>query len=517
MNDNFDNKESLDFKNVELYRKQRVEQFRMSFADTEDTAPAVESVPQPEPVVEAKPAMKVTEHGVTEEILNFFSDEKTEEKTEDKPQAPAVDKPETSQSFTEKTEEKSDFTDEISSFSDENTKAQIERESRKELRRQKREERKIERIKSGKNKKVYSIAWLLLTVIVTVIMTQFLLIGCNDFFSIKRKDETEATVRVKANYTVYDLAAQLENLGVIESRTFFVMFAGLTGKADDIMPGIYHIPKNKDYLGILNHLQYSGNVQSTIEVTIPEGTNIIELAELLYIEGVTSEEDKEYFLKLCNSNKFDKDFPFLAEIDKDANRKYKLEGYMFPDTYEFYIYEDPEQTIRRFLNNFENRFFNFTYEVDGYDEPVTLNQVLEDRGDYTLDEYVNMAAIIQAEAANAADMFNVSSVIHNRLDYGAEKGIHNLGMDSTVFYPYKNKDAVPDDVDIDFDKNAYNTYKIKGLPPSAICSPSANALLSAVAPTDTNYLYFCHASNGTPYYASTFSQHQQNLSKAGLD
>lgn len=512
MNENFDNKDSMEFDEVELYRKKRVEQFKMNFTDDPVSTPQA----QPEPEVDTKTYMKPTEHGVTEEMLNFFSDDKKEEAEKTSAETAENKEKETAEK-SDDSKEKSEFTDEISSFSDENTKAQIERESKKELRRQKREARKIERIKSGKNKKVYTIAWLILTVIIAVIMTRFLLTGCNDFFAIKRTDDSEATVRVKENYTVSELALQLEDLGVIDSRTFFVMFAGLTGKLDDIMPGIYHIPKNKDYLGILNHLQFTGNVQSTIEVVIPEGTNILELAEILYVEGVTSEEDKDKFLELCNSDEFDKDFPFLAEIEKNADREFKLEGYMFPDTYEFYIYEAPDQTIRRFLNNFENRFFTQTYDVEGYEEPVTLNQVIEDGGKYTLDEYVNMASIIQAEAADTADMFNVSSVIHNRLDYGAEKGIHNLGMDSTIFYPYKNKDAVPDDVDTDFDKSQYNTYKIKGLPPSAICSPSADALLSAVAPADTDYLYFCHSADGTPYYAETYSKHQSNLSKAGLD
>ena len=189
---------------------------------------------------------------------------------------------------------------------------------------------------------------------------------------------------------------------------------------------------------------------------------------------------------------------------------------MFPDTYEFYIYEAPDQVIRRFLSNFENRFFTQTYEVDGYEEPVTLSQVIEDSGKYTLDQYVNMASIIQAEAADVTDMYKVSSVIHNRLERGADKGIHTLGMDSTIFYPYKNQEAVPEDIRDDF-ASKYDTYKIKGLPPSAICSPSANALLSAVDPADTDYFYFCHSADGTAYYANTFNEHQSNLSKAGLD
>lgn len=413
-------------------------------------------------------------------------------------------------------EDKQDFSDEITSFSDETTKAQIERASKKELRRQKREERKVERIKAGRNKKVFRIAWIVLIAMITVIVAQFLLTGCNDFLAIKRTDESEATIRIKAGYTVEGLADLLEDEGVIDSKEFFVMFADLTGKADDIIPGIYHIPRNKDYLGILNHLQFSGNVQSTIEVVIPEGTNVLELVELLYTEGVTSEEDKEEFLRLCNSDEFDEDFTFLADIKDNPDREYKLEGYLFPDTYEFYIDEAPEQTIRRFLNNFEQRFFDYEYDIEGYENPVTLSQLVYDNGEYTLDEYVNMASIIQAEAANNEDMYSVSSVIHNRLEYGEQEGIYRLDMDSTVFYPYKNKNAVPENIRDSFESK-YDTYDNKGLPPGAINSPSIEALTASIIPEDSDYLYFCHSADGQSFYAETFSEHQSNLSKAGLD
>ncbi|MBR2724597.1 MAG: endolytic transglycosylase MltG [Ruminococcus sp.] len=456
MNNNMDNPKNPKNDEVERYRRERVEQFRMNIKD--DSAEAV------------------------------------------KPQ----------------NQESSDFSDEITSFSDETTKAQIEKASKKELRRQKREEKKVARIKAGRNKRAFRIAWLFMLVMVCVVVTQFLVTGCNDFLAIKRKDETEVTVRVKADYTVESLADQLEDLGIIDSKVFFKMFADHTGKADDITPGVYHIPKNKDYLGILNYLQFTGNVQNTIEVTITEGTNILELVEILYTEGVTAEEDKEEFLRLCNSDEFDEDFEFLSEIEENVDREYKLEGYLFPDTYEFYIDEAPDQTIRRFLNNFQNRVYNYEYDIEGYKEPVTLIEVIENTGIYSLDEFVTIASIVQGEAANEEDMKKVSSVIHNRLEVGPEYDIHTLGMDSTIFYPYKTQEDVPEDIRDTFESK-YDTYDNKGLPPGAICSPSANALLSAVVPADTDYLYFCHSAEGESFYAETLYEHQSNLSKAGLD
>ncbi|MBR3971771.1 MAG: endolytic transglycosylase MltG [Ruminococcus sp.] len=454
MNDNMDKRNDANRDEVNRYRQQRVEQFKLNISDNTGELP--------------------------------------------------------------KAQVNSDFSDEITSFSDETTKAQIERASKKELRRQKREEKKVEKIKASRNKKVFRLAWIVLVALVTVVITQFLITGCNDFLAIKRKDTAVATIRIKTEDSVSDIAKQLEDKGVIDSKTFFTVFAKITGKLDGVTPGIYHLSKDKDYLGILNHLQFTGNVQSTIEVVVTEGTNILELVDTLYSAGVTHADDREEFLRLLNSNEFDEEYPFLKEIEDDSDREYRLEGYMFPDTYQFYIDEAPEITIKRFLDNFYTRVYEYEYEIEGYDEPVTLYQVMQDNDGYTLDEYVNMASIVQAEAANDEDMFGVSSVIHNRLEYGPQYDIHTLGMDSTIFYPYKNRDAVPDDI-IDNFESVYDTYKHEGLPPSAICSPSLNALIAAAVPEDSNYLYFCHSADGQSYYAATFSEHQSNLSKAGLD
>lgn len=455
MSDNTDNRDNQNQEEIRLYRQRRVDQFRMHIEE-DDSVPA--------------------------------------------------------------TQADSDFSDEISSFSDESTRAQIERASKRELRRQKNEEKKIRRIKAGQNKKVYHIAWIAVVIILSVVASQFLIIGSNDFLAITREDENPATVIIEADDTVNDIAKKLEKKGVINSTGFFAVFANITGKIDDVEPGVYQIPKNKDYLAILNHLQFTGNRQTTITLQITEGTNVLDLAQLLYESGVTYDVDE--FLRLCNSDEFDEDYSFLADIDANPNRIYKLEGYLFPDTYEFYVDEAPDLTIRRFLDNFRTRVFETQYEVKGYSDTVTIAQLINDKRDYTLDEIVTMASIVQGESASSEEMFKVSSVIHNRLDYGPQYDIHTLGMDSTAYYPYKNVDCVPEE-ELESFVSTYGTYEREGLPPGAINSPCADALIAAVAPSDTDYLYFCHGvdSDGTvtSYFASDYSTHMSNLSKAGLN
>ncbi|MBQ2943452.1 MAG: endolytic transglycosylase MltG [Ruminococcus sp.] len=454
MSENMDNRDNLNQEEIRLYRQRRVDQFKMQIQEDE-------------------PASQ---------------------------------------------EASSDFSDEITSFSDETTRAQIERDSKRELKRQKNEEKKILRIKSGQNKKVYRIAWIAVVIILSVVMSQFLIIGSNDFLAITREDESPATVIVEADDKVPDIAKKLQKKGVINSTGFFTLFANITGKIDNVEPGVYQIAKNKDYLAILNHLQYTGNRQNTITLQIPEGTNVLDLAHLLYESGVTYDVDE--FLRLCNSNEFDEDYAFLQDLSDNPVRIYKLEGYLFPDTYEFYVDEAPDVTIRRFLNNFETRITETKFEVKGYSEPVTIYQLINDKREYNLEEIINMAAIVQGESANSEEMFKVSSVIHNRLDYGPQYDIHTLGMDSTAYYPYKNEDAVPED-ELESFVSTYGTYEKEGLPVGAINSPGADAIIAAVAPSDTDYLYFCHGVEAdgsiTSYFASDYSTHLSNLSKAGLN
>ena len=153
------------------------------------------------------------------------------------------------------------------------------------------------------------------------------------------------------------------------------------------------------------------------------------------------------------------------------------------------------------INNFQNRMTEQVYLM------------AESRG-MTMDQVVIMASIIQGEAANTTDMFDVSSVLHNRLNFGAENDIFFLECDSTMCYPYKNPQAIPETGAMDY--GAYNTYNVQGLPPGPICNPGAEAILAAVRPNDTQYLYFCHSDEGVAYYAENSWQHEENLVLAGL-
>ena len=236
---------------------------------------------------------------------------------------------------------------------------------------------------------------------------------------------------------------------------------------------------------------------NVITVTFPEGYTIYQMGMLLQEKGVCSKDD---FYRAANS-------PVDGiEIANPEERAFLLEGYLFPDTYEFYLNEDPKSVIGRFIDNYNKKI---TPEI---------KQKAADLG-YTMDEMLTLASIIQKECDfDIEECKNVSSVFHNRLKNSRET---YLGSDVTYFYLKNMADYLggSDSEKFDFLLTKYYTYNKyrKGLPAGAICNPGIKAITAAVEPADTDYYYFLTDETATEfYYAETYSQHLANGKKAGI-
>ena len=402
------------------------------------------------------------------------------------------------------------FNNEINSYSGDDVREQMEENSRMYLKRQKKRKKKEEKLKNKKNTRTFRFIWLVSVVIVGAVLAVYLLVGLNDMLAISRQNDATVALELHESPDIDYVAQALADAGVIKEPSFFKMYAAITKSGDNFNQGSFDIKTNLDYEAIINYLQGNSNRKDIIKVTITEGQSVLEIADTLSNAGVLSE--KEEFLRLCNSDEFDENYDFLANIDNAADRYYKLEGYLYPDTYDFYVNEDPKTSITRFLNNFETQTYS-KQTFDEYESRVRISDLVEDT-DFTMDEIVTIASIIQAEAADNEDMYYISSVLHNRLDYGGEYGVASLGLDSTKYYPYRSEDAVPQNEKSGFESR-YDTYNFEGLPPGPICNPGTQAILAAINPKDTDYLYFCHSSDGTPYYAETLAGHNYNLILAG--
>lgn len=373
--------------------------------------------------------------------------------------------------------------------------------SEEERKKEKKAHKKRNRIKARKNKRIFSFMWLCMVLLVSFTLASYLIGGSNDFFAVGRPEGT-TQVDIPENVTLEQLSEILSSSGAIGKPEFFTLYC--TVKKEEMeffQPGSYTVETNLDYEDLINTLQ-GGNedLGEEITVTIPEGRNALEIAQLMEENGVCKAQE---FLDALNTLDFS-NYTVIAGMGGGEGRYFKIEGYLFPDTYNFYQGENLESVIGKLINNFQSKISDQIYAM------------AEQRG-MSLDQVVTMASIIQAEAADVGDMFNVSAVLHNRMDFGSQYDIYRLECDSTMFYPYRNAQAVPQAGALPY--GDYDTYKVDGLPKGPICNPGAEAILAAVRPNGDeagSYLYFCHAEDGTAYYASDSWQHQENLVAAGL-
>jgi len=243
-------------------------------------------------------------------------------------------------------------------------------------------------------------------------------------------------------------------------------------------------------------------VISTVRVTFPEGYNVRQIGQRLEENGVCSASD---LYQTMNRVDFTAEYDFLPEFSRLQEREYYLEGYMFPDTYDFYVGESPESVIRRFLNNFDARIGDALRRA-----ALTTGEFYGTQTD--LDDIVIMASIVEREINVPAEMPGVAAVFWNRIKYpgGTVNGSATGGYfqsDATKYYPYVfNVDEVPEGFVSD-----YNTFNVKGLPKGPICCPSYDAIEASIYPDHENGAFFFYTDiNKKVYYAVTLSEHQKN-------
>jgi len=378
--------------------------------------------------------------------------------------------------------------------------------------------------KSKSNRVIFRVVWITMVILVSILLGEYLMVGINDLLAVGREEEKSVSVTISKEDSIDAITNMLYNKGVIKNKFFFKMYAVVTKSTSGFTQGTFDVSTNKDYQALINYLQSDMNRTDIVTIRFTEGMNILEYAELLQKNDVCNSED---FLKACKSSMFDEDYEFINSIQNANKRYYKLEGYLFPDTYDFYKGEDIDTVIRKFLANYRRKVYQTKTRVKGFDKKVTLAQRAEAMG-MTMEDILTLASLIQAEAADEKDMYMISSVLYNRLStvenggtnwYG-EDGLSKLQLDSTIFYPYSTQADVPVSIRNSY-ISEYSTYEYEGLPAGPICNPGLAAIEAAVSPNDTNYFYFCHKAatddeDAVAYYAVTFNEHINNQYAAGL-
>ena len=285
----------------------------------------------------------------------------------------------------------------------------------------------------------------------------------SDFCAFNRGAITKVTVEVSAEDSMGDIAEKLEDAGLIRYKWFFRLFAALYNADEQVGMGTYELNTDMDYRALIMAMQSSsGNMNAdTVRVTIPEGYTVSQTIALLAKNGVNTEEA---LLEAAKTADFDYEF-----IDNSSEEISRLEGYLFPDTYEFYVGHDPEGALGKLLSNFERKM-----------NEDRLAQV--EASGYSLEEIITIASLIEKET-DGTDQSMIASVIYNRL---ASKELPYLQLDSTVYYA---ADLMGESFDTNLD-NPYNTYRYEGLPPGPIDNPGMNSIRAALAPNEPDYYYF---------------------------
>ena len=238
----------------------------------------------------------------------------------------------------------------------------------------------------------------------------------------------------------------------------------------------------------------------TVTVTFPEGITVLEIAEKLEENGVCTAKD---FEALCT--KIPEGYDRLFEGVTPDNRVFVLEGYLFPDTYDFLKEEGAEKALSRFLNNTNKK--------------ITDDDIAKAKAKgYTVDRVLTLASVIQSEASDPKNMPMVSSVFTNRLKEGS--GFGYIGSDVTRHYIERKMKAYIEENGLDYNAlfGAYCTndayqYKISGLPTGPICNVGTTAIRAALEPAESNYYYFFTDNDWNYYYNETLSGHQSQWQK----
>lgn len=318
------------------------------------------------------------------------------------------------------------------------------------------------------------------------------------FFSPPSDDDQKIEFEVDRNDNITSVAEALEKDGYIKNALVFKIYAQFTDKAYKLKSGLYDLSKNMTIGEILDTITRGEGEISVVTLTIIEGKTIENMATQLKNSGFV--DNTKTFYELANDlDEYTEDYSFLSGITNASERKYALEGYLFPDTYEVYTSASANSIIRKQLTRFREIF---TTEYEKRASKLGM----------TMDEVIILASVIEKEA-KTSDFAKVSAVFHNRLK-------KNMALQScaTVQYAKGITRLNLTDEDTSYD-SPYNTYLNKGLPVGPICAPGKKAIEAALWPDETylkqGYLYFCVSDpeTGASVFSKTYEEHLKNVEK----
>jgi len=274
----------------------------------------------------------------------------------------------------------------------------------------------------------------------------------------------EQFIEIREGTDLTSLSMQFEEENLIKNSSVLKTIVFLRGGQRSIHAGDYFFAKPVNVFTIARRITTGAYGLDPISITVPEGSTVADMSVI--------------FAKRLY--KFDPESFFAKGI--------KYEGYLFPDTYHFLPNAKEEEVLKVMRDNFENHIIEFAEDIEN--------------SEYTLDEIVTLASIIEKEAWKHKDQKLISGVLHNRLDIGMK-----LQVDATFTYTHDKGTYQITTAELADEDNPYNTYVHKGLPPGPIAAVGESAIDAALNPTASDYIFYLADRHGTTYFSETYAQH----------
>ena len=314
----------------------------------------------------------------------------------------------------------------------------------------------------------------------------------NDFVTeVVEEEQEDGSMKEVTHFDMDKVAAMLKEEGLIEYDWFFKLFARFYHADTKLSLGTFTLNTEMDYMALVRSMRTSGGKTATVDLTIPEGYTVQQIIDLLAENGVGSVED----LTDTAANYEFEEYSFVD--NENLGSVSRLEGYLFPDTYQFYVGARTELAFNSMLSNFNNKVF----KNDEVDELMTESP-------YELSDIIIIASLIEKET-DGSDRRNISSVIHNRLENEGETG-RLLQIDAALVYAAGRAITQEDYTGLD---SPYNLYLHEGLPPTPIANPGLASIQAALEPADTGY-YFYVLVGDKHVFSETLAEHNRNVAAA---
>lgn len=352
--------------------------------------------------------------------------------------------------------------------------------------------------------------WLAIILAIGITLGRFLWVCAADVLAFGR-ESNKVSVTITTNDTIEDIAQKLHDAGLVRYPQLFELYAGIAVDEGDIIPGTFEMDTLYDYHALVVQMGPRSSNRAVVEdVLIPEGYNCRQIFALLEEKGICTVAELEEYA----ANGEFADFWFLEGVARGD--KYCLEGFLFPDTYDFYANSTPREALGKMLLGFENRFTEDIYaqlpalnerlsgmmRKNGCSEEFIAEHQLDLRG------LLTVASLIEEETASVQESPTIASVIYNRLTQDLEYERY-LGIDAAIIYA--TGDSTHIDTSID---SPYNTYTHAGLTPGPITNPGLDSIRAALNPVDTNYYYYVlNPETRLHDFSVTLEEHEKKVEK----